>query len=274
MSAPVDTTKQKGWFLEQLWNLNIRTRLRYFKPIIGLILLWEVVAQSGLVPQQALPHTYEVGSTFAGLVSSGELVSATATTAYRAVLALGIATTLGISIGLAMSRYRPIEWFFDPIVSLLFPTPKVILVPVYLLWFGFGTRGIVLLAATSAVFPIIISTYEGTRSVERELIWSAQSMGMSKFESTWKIIMPSALPSIFNGLNIALFSAIIVTLISEMLTAAGGLGQMLVRSLRVFQTPEALCAVIAAVMLGLVMNKLFAKVRAFALRWSEETSEW
>ncbi|MEY7850923.1 ABC transporter permease [Natrarchaeobius sp. A-rgal3] len=274
MSTQTEASGPLGRVRRQFRRVELRTRMQYFKPIVGLLLVWELIRQLDLVPRQALPHTYEVAETFVSLVRSGELVNAAALTTYRALLALGIATVVGISIGLAMSRYRPVEWFFDPIVSILFPMPKVIFVPVFLLWFGFGTRGIVLLAATSAVFPVIIATYEGARSVERELIWSARSMGMSRLRSTWNVVMPASLPSIFNGLNIALFSSIIVTLISEMLTSAGGLGQLLIRSLRFFRTSEVLSAVIAAVILGLVMNTLFSTLRAHLLEWSDETADW
>lgn len=274
MSLKNRTTRQTETVTAYLSSVRLRSLVTYLKPLIGLLLLWELVAQLSLIPQQALPHTYEVGRVFMQLTVSGELVAEMGTTAHRALLALAIATVVGVAIGLMMNQYRPVEWFFDPIVSLLFPMPKVILVPIYLLWFGFGTRGIVLLAATSAVFPVIIATYDGTRSVDKELIWSARSMGMSKLQTTWKIVMPAALPSIFNGLNIALFSAIIVTLVSEMLTSAGGLGQLLVRSLRFFDTPRALVAVIAAVMLGLVINRLFTGIRSYTLRWADETGEW
>jgi len=253
---------------------SIASRLRFFVPIFALIITWELIRQLNLVPIQALPHTYEVGEVIVTGVTSGELINAALLTSSRALLALVIAAILGMTIGLLMSRYRTVEWFFDPIVSGLFPLPKVIFVPIYLLWFGFGTTGIVLLAATEALFPIIIATYEGAKSVEKELLWSARSMGISRLQAIWKVVMPASLPSIFSGLNIALFSAVIVTLISEMVTSAGGLGQNIIRSLRFFRTAEALAAVIMAVALGLVMNKLFSKFQARTLQWTDDINEW
>ncbi len=253
-------------------QLNIRASLTnvwmFAKPIIALLLIWEIVVQLNLVPPQMLPHVSDVAMTFSAMISSGALVEPTYLTLMRAILALILSVLLGVMIGLLMARFEIVKWFFDPIISIGFPIPKVTLVPIYLLWFGFGTRAAVLLAATSAIFPVIIATHNGAKSVDRELIWSVRTMGVSKLESMWKVILPAALPQIFNGIQIAVFLSFVVVVVAEMVTSGGGLGQLLVQSTQFFNTEQALVVLITIISLGLVTNAVFQILRSYLLRWT------
>lgn len=238
-------------------------------PLLALLLVWVVVAQLTLVPRQALPLPTDVARTAAGLLENGTLVSAAATTTFRALTAFLLAVGLGVSLGLAMSRWRAVEWFFDPLISVGFPVPKVTLVPVYVLWFGFGTLPAVLLGVTSATFPVAIATYQGASGVDRELVWSARSMGVSRARTTLHVVFPAALPDVFNGVQISLFLSFVVVVVAEMVTSGGGLGALLTRSVRFFQTPAAIAAILVVAALGLVFDRLLRAVRARTLRWTE-----
>lgn len=245
------------------------TLVAYLKPLVALVLLWELVATLQLVPTQALPHTYAVWDTLVGRLADGTLVRAAWQTVYRSMAAFAISIAIGISVGLLMSQFRPVEWFVDPIVSFGFPVPKVTLVPVYVLWFGFGTLPTVLLATTSATFPIVIATHAGAKTVDRELVWSARSMGVSRLRMLRSVVLPAALPEIFNGVQISLFLSFVVVVVAEMVTSAGGLGEMLTRSVRTFQTPTAIAAVITIAILGLVVDRIFRLLRTRLLQWTE-----
>jgi sulfonate transport system permease protein len=142
-------------------------------------------------------------------------------------------------------------------------------VPIYILWFGFGTVSTVALAATSALFPVAIGTYNGTKAVEEKIIWSAQSMGLSRLEQSFKVVLPAALPDILNGVQISLFLSFVVVVVAEMVTAGSGLGRVLVESVRFFETPTAIAAVVVIAVFGLLFDKLFRLVRGRLLRWTE-----
>lgn len=239
------------------------------KSLVAFLLLWELVAQSGQIPEQALPHTYDVARAFGELAGGGQLLEEAALTVSRAMGAFTLAIVVGVTVGLLMSQFRGVEWFFDPIISIGFPIPKVTLVPIYVLWFGFGTLPITLLAATSAFFPVAIGTYEGTRGVDRELVWSARSMGLSRLQTARKVVLPASLPDVFNGIQISLFLSFVVVIVAEMVISGGGLGELLVRAVRFFRTPDAFVALITAAVLGLVFDRLFRRVRGYLLRWTE-----
>jgi NitT/TauT family transport system permease protein len=249
---------------------TVATVVDYLKPIIGLLVVWEVIAVFRLVPQQALPHTYTVADALVTLLDDGTLFRLAAVTVGRAFAAFFIAIVLGVALGLAMAQSKVIGWFFDPIISLGFPVPKVTLVPIYVLWFGFGTAPTVALAVTSAVFPIVIATYDGARNVKRELVWSAHSMGVSRLGTARRVVLPAALPAVFNGIQIALFLSFVVVVVAEMVTAGGGLGQLLTESVRFFQTATTIAAVVTIAVIGLITDRLFRLVRSRMLRWSDD----
>lgn len=243
--------------------------LAYLAPIVALLAVWEAIATLGLVPPQSLPHTYVVAEAGWRLLESGVLVEAAAVTVARALAAFLLAIALGVAVGLGMARSRPLEWFFDPIVSVGFPVPKVTLVPVYVLWFGFGTLPTVLLAVTSATFPVAIATHRGAKGVDRELVWSARSMGLSRTAATREVVLPAALPAVFNGVQIAMFLSFVVVVVAEMVTSAGGLGELLTKSVRFFETPNALAAVLAVAVLGLAFDRGLRALRNHLLDWTD-----
>ncbi|USZ73638.1 ABC transporter permease [Natronosalvus halobius] len=253
-----------GWLRERLTEFRL-----YVQPLVFLLVVWWAVSGLELVPRQALPTPVNVGEALVTLITEQELLGAIGTTITRVGMAFSIAVVVGFCIGMAMSQFRVVEWFFDPIISISFPIPKVTLVPIYVLWFDFGTVSTVALAATSALFPVAIATYNGTKAVNRELIWSAQSMGLSRVKTAMKVVLPAALPDILNGVQISLFLSFVVVIVAEMVMAGSGLGRVLIESVRFFQTPNAIAVVVAIAVFGLLFDKLLRMVRARLLWWTE-----
>jgi ABC-type nitrate/sulfonate/bicarbonate transport system permease component len=259
-----DSAPQDGWLSRRLTDL-----LLYLQPLVALLVLWWAVSGLRLIPRQALPTPLNVGGAILTLLTDGSLLSTIATTVGRVVMAFVLALVIGFAVGMAMSQFTVAEWFFDPIISISFPIPKVTLVPIYVLWFGFGTVSTVALAATSALFPVAIGTYNGTKGVEEKTVWSAQAMGLSRLQTSFKVVLPAALPDILNGVQISLFLSFVVVVVAEMVTAGSGLGRVLVESVRFFETPTALAAVVVIGVFGLLFDRLFHAVRGRLLQWEE-----
>lgn len=240
----------------------------YLRAFAVLVMIWEVLAVTRTVPRQALPRTVSVAEALVVLFQDGTLVETAFQTTMRATVAFAIAVVIGVSVGLVMSQSRAAEWFFDPLISIGFPVPKVTLLPIFILWFGFGAAPIIVLATTSAFFPIAIATHQGAKGVDRELIWSARSMGVSRRETIQRIVMPASLPNIFNGVQISLFISFVVVVVAEMVTAGGGLGEVLTNSIRFFNTGTAIAVVITISVIGLVFDRGLRLFRAYMLRWT------
>ena len=154
----------------------------------------------------------------------GELWINTAVTLYRAIVGFLIASAGGIVLGLAMSRSALARWFFDPIISVGFPMPKIAFLPIVILWLGLYDLSKISMVVFDAIFPVVTATIIGIRGVEKELIWSARNMGASDREVLWQVVLPAALPQILTGLQVALPIALIVAVVCEMAMGGYGLG--------------------------------------------------
>jgi len=245
------------------WTLTV---VQYIIPLVVVLLFWQAVTMAELVPEQTLPRPVLI---FDALTINDFFLAAAWLTLRRVVLAFGVAVVAAVIVGLLMAQFTVVRWFFDPIISVAFPIPKVTLVPIYVLWFGFGTPSVVALAATSAFFPAVIGTYNGAKTVQRELVWSARSMGLSRTETSLRVVLPAAMPEILNGAQISLFLSFAVVVVAEMVTAPSGIGRVFIESMRFFNTPEAIGGVVIIGLFGLVTTSIFALVQQRLLWWTE-----
>src|SRR5262249_15352316 len=189
--------------------------------ILALALGWELAARSGAFTPYMLPALSAVLERIWHDLIAGDLLLNTAVTLYRALNGFVIG---GIALGMGISRNRLVNWFFDPIISVGFPMPKIAFLPVVILWLGVYDVSKITMIAVEAVFPVVTATVVGIRSVERELLWSARNMGAGERELLWQIALPAALPQIITGLQVALPIALIVAVVTEMFMGGYGLG--------------------------------------------------
>ncbi len=240
--------------------------------IIGTLLVaWELAAQYHLVIPFLLPALSTVLARIANDLLSGALLYNVGLTLYRTFLGFIFAATVGIVIGILMTRKASVSWFFDPLVSIGLPMPKIALLPVFMLWFGLFDTSKILMVGFSACFQIIITTWNGTRGVEKELIWSARSLGASDRQILWEVIMPAAAPQILTGLQIAMPVCMIVVLVTEMQMGGRGLGDAMLVAARYAQSPGVFAGIIEIGSLGFVIIKTMEMIRRRLLKWHQET---
>lgn len=240
--------------------------------IIALLVVWESVARSGAFSAFLLPSLGAIGERLLQEAISGEMFVKAAHTIYRAVVGFLLATAAAITIGVAMSRSRPLRWFFDPIVSVGFPMPKVAFLPIFMLWFGAYDLAKILLIAFAAFFTIAANVIAGTQGVDRQLIWSAQSLGASERRVLWTVILPAALPQVLTGLQIALPIAMIVAIVAEMLMGGVGLGGAMIHAQRFADSPGVFAGIVEIGAVGFLVLWTLRKVRARLLSWHHEAA--
>src|SRR5215472_13952874 len=179
---------------------DLTWRVAPFVSVGLLILVWEVVARSGTVTAYMLPGPATVFERIGADAVAGDLWINMALTLYRAFAGFAIAAVVGIALGFAMARNRIANWFFDPIISVGFPMPKIAFLPIVILWLGLFDVTKVTMVTLDAVFPVITATLVGIAGVERELIWSARNMGANERDLLHQVVLPAALPQIMTGL--------------------------------------------------------------------------
>jgi ABC-type nitrate/sulfonate/bicarbonate transport system permease component len=241
--------------------------------IVVLIVLWEGLARSGAFTPFVLPSLSSVIARIWTDALSGDLLINTGLTVYRALAGFLICTVLGILIGLAMSRNVFANWFFDPIVSVGFPMPKVAFLPVVILWLGVYDVSKITMVVIDAIFPVIAATVLAIRGVEKELIWSARNMGATDRELMWQIVLPASLPQILTGLQVALPISMIIAVVAEMLMGGYGLGGAMMTASRFADSRGVFAGIVEIAVVGYVLIKLMAMLRRRLLIWHQEANE-
>src|SRR5215469_7022200 len=242
--------------------------VRYL-PLLILALAWEAVARLGLVSALALPPLSQVVGAWLDLARDGVLLGNALASLYRASAGLALAIVIGAALGIAMARFRPIDALMGPLVELFYPMPKSALIPVTVLWLGFGDGSKILLIFLGCMLPVTIGAYNGARGSDQHLIWSARSMGARRLRMIWDVVVPSALPELLNGVRTALALSFILLVSSELIVARQGFGY-LIGYLGANGSYEAMFAVVLTVaMIGFLADRVYQAVMERALRWRE-----
>jgi len=148
--------------------------LRYL-PIVLLAVGWEAVSRLGLVSSSALPPLSEVVVSWIDLIKTGELVTNAGASLYRASAGLLLAIVIGAALGIGMAWSKPINVVLGPIVEIFYPLPKSALIPVTVIWLGFGNGSKILLIFLGCMIPVTIGAFNGARSSEQTLVWRYRS---------------------------------------------------------------------------------------------------
>lgn len=241
-------------------------------PILILLAAWEGATRAGMVQLFLLPPLSRVlvrayADTINGVIPHHIIVtSITALTGYA------LAAVIGIVLGAAMAMSQRVRYFVEPLVSLAFPIPKISFMPIFILWFGLDTLPKVIMVAFNCAIPIISATYLGARGVDKYILWSARSLGTPNRKLFWKIVMPAAAPQVISGLQIALPQALIIGIVTEMLTGGDGLGSYMIRGVRFSDSETAFAGLLAMLVTGLVYMQIATMLRRRLLRWHAEAA--
>ena len=241
--------------------------------ILVLLTAWELLARGGVFTHFQLPALSEVLVRIWDDGVSGDLAINTGLTLYRALTAFLICAVGGVAIGMAMSRNKIANWFFDPIISVGFPMPKIAFLPVVILWLGVYDVSKITMACVDAIFPVIAATVIAIDGVEKELIWSARNMGAGKRELLTQIVLPAAFPQIMTGLQVALPLALIVTVVAEMLMGGYGLGGAMMTAARFANSTGVFAGIVEIAVVGYALVKAMSLIRRRLLIWHPEAHE-
>jgi NitT/TauT family transport system permease protein len=246
----------------------VNVLLRYL-PLALLAMAWELAARLGLVSQLALPPLSQVALAWMQMLQSGELVANAASSLWRAGAGLALAIAVGAALGIAMARWRPVNALLGPLVEMFYPMPKSALIPVTVLWLGFGDGSKILLIFVGCMLPVTLGAFNGARGSDQALVWSARSMGASRLGMLWDVVVPSALPEMLNGIRTALALAFVLLVSAELIVAREGLGY-LIGYLGANGTYDAMFAVVLTVaFLGFAADRAYQTLMHRLLLWRE-----
>ncbi len=256
-----------------VFGAALARRIGSLLPLIALVAGWEALSRSGAVSAFLLPPISAVLQRVWEDALSGELTTNLGMTLYRALTGFAIAAIGGVALGILMTRNRFVRWFFDPIVSVGFPMPKIAFLPIFMLWLGLYDVSKISMAAFNAIFPVIVATIAAAEGVDRQLLWSARSLGASERQLLREIILPAALPQIMTGLQVALPVSMIVTIVTEMLMGGQGLGGAMIAASRFADSPGVFAGIVEIAVAGLCLVKGIVVLRRHLLIWHQEAQD-
>jgi ABC-type nitrate/sulfonate/bicarbonate transport system permease component len=192
-----------------------------------LLIVWEYLAATGDLPRY-FPRPSVVGRELAAMLASGELFGHIGVSLYRALSGFAVGAAFGIIAGLLAGALRPVERFYEPIISLTYPVPKIAALPIIFAWFGLGDLSKVAIISVTVFYPLYIAAIAGTKSAARVHVWAARNMGASRARIIAQVLFPTALPQIFNGIRIGLALSFVVMFVAELVSSQKGLGFLIV----------------------------------------------
>jgi ABC-type nitrate/sulfonate/bicarbonate transport system permease component len=244
-----------------------RLRLGGFAVLVSLLVLWEIVSRAALVNQIYVPPVSRIASELWRLLANGELLRNLGASAVRFGFGYGLAVVIGLGIGLAMGYFRAGYLLLEPLIELLRPLPPPAIIPIAILFLGIENQMKVFVITFACFFPIVVNTIQGVAGVDRVLLDTARTFGLTTREIIWKIVLPSASPNIIAGMRIALAIALILTVISEMVASNDGIGFMILDMERAFRIPEMYAGIFTLMVVGYLLNRLFVAFESRTLAW-------
>jgi ABC-type nitrate/sulfonate/bicarbonate transport system permease component len=242
--------------------------LRAIYPYALLLAVWWALSERGNA--FVIPPPARVLDRAVALLEDGTLAEQAGATLERVAIAFALAMAAGVAVGTLIGCVQAARRALRPLVSFLFPAPKIALYPAMLIVFGLGSASKVAFGFSEAVFPVLLATAAGTSQVDARLVWSAAALGTSRRAALVRVVIPAALPAILTGARIGLVGAIIGVFLGEMIAGADGLGQMMAIAYRTLETADMYVAIITVSLIGYALDRAFLLARGRLLAWSAE----
>ena len=234
---------------------------------ITIIILWELGSRTGVISALVLPAPSEAYVAFEELVRSGLLWKHLSASLQRLIIGWSSGALLGVLVGVAIALFSFARAGLVPLVSAIFPVPKIALLPLFIIWFGIGEGAKVATILFGTFFPTVIATYSGIDNLDRSLVRMGQSFGLSWFSIVRKIILPGALPAIVSGFRISAAVAIILLVAAEMIGAEFGVGAYILMAGSLMATDQLIAGVAMLSCMGLTVAWLISRAEKYLLRW-------
>jgi NitT/TauT family transport system permease protein len=238
--------------------------------IVLLLVIWEALPH--LVTLSAGTRMYfttpsRVGATLWNMMVTGTLWAPLGVSAAGFGVGLLLSIAVGLPLGVLLGRSRTLNAMFDPFITAFNATPRLVFLPLLMLWFGLGVWSKVVIVFIGALFPILINTYEGVRNADRVLINVVRSFGASEWDVARLVVVPNALPYIIAGLRLAIGRAVLGVVVAEFFGAEQGLGVVMVQAASRYQVDVVFAGLVVFAVLSLVMTGLVRLLENRLSRW-------
>ena len=238
--------------------------------IVVLLVLWEVLPR--IVTMSAGTKLFftmpsQVVGTLWMMFATGSIWKPLGVSASGFGLGLAFAIVVGLPLGVLIGRSRTLNAMLDPFITAFNATPRLVFLPLVMLWFGLGLWSKVIIVFIGALFPILINTYEGVRNADKTLINVVRSFGASEWDIARLVVVPNAMPYILAGLRLAIGRAVLGVVVAEFFGSESGLGVMMVQAAGRYQVDVVFSGLIVFAVLSLALSAMVQLLENRLSRW-------
>jgi NitT/TauT family transport system permease protein len=245
-----------------IWNVF----LRWWFPLF-LVVLWEIALKAGLLDHSFFPAPSSLLVIAWQDLLSGKLLQDSLASTERLAAGMAIGLFLGVTLGLVMALWRPVDLMLGSLVQVLRAIPPITWIGFSILWFGLGNKPAIFLIALGVVFPILLNTYAGIKQVDQIYLRAAHNLGAHGWMLFKDVVLAAALPSILTGLRVAMGLGWILVVVSELIAVPSGLGNSLMRAQDYGLTDRMLAYMLVIGLFGYLCDLLVMSLTRHLLRW-------
>ena len=238
--------------------------------ILALLVFWELLPRIVQVSEGTklfFTTPSQVVGTLWNMFATGLVWTPLSVSASGFALGLGIAIAIGLPLGVVLGRSNTLNAMFDPFITAFNATPRLVFLPLLMLWFGLGLSMKVVIVFIGALFPLLINTYEGVRNADKTLINVVRSFGASEWDVARLVVVPNAMPYIIAGLRLAVGRAVLGVVVAEFFGSESGLGVMMVQAAGRYQVDVVFSGLIIFAVLSLAMTAMVQMLEHRLSRW-------
>lgn len=224
--------------------------------VAGFLLLWQTSVAMGWIAPLFVSSPARILVTGFGMFRDGSIYPDLAVSGEEFILGFGLAALVGIPLGILMGWYYRLNAVLDPFVNALYATPRIALMPLIIIWFGVDLSAKIAIIFLSSVFPVLVSTMTGVRTIDRDFIRVARSFGATDRQLFRTVALPSSVPNLLTGLRLGLGHALIGIVVGEMYGASAGIGFMMQTAGATFQTDKVMVGIALIAAAGMAMTRL------------------
>ena len=266
LNAPSTSLKTKK--AKKKTTLNDSFIFKYIGPItvLTVLIFWELLYQLNFINPMFLSSPLQILTVGYDLTVSGILVENLAFTLRNFFFGFVLAAIVGILIGLVTGWYKPLGKAFDPFLTAMLGTPRIVLLPLITLWVGVGFTSKVLLVFLAGVFPIILNTMSGVQNLDPNLTRVAKAFGASPIKTFVTVALPGALPQIVAGLRVGIGQSLVGVIAAEMFVSTGGIGYFVAQSSANFNIDRVFVGIIVIIVVGMLITQSVKWLESYLLK--------
>jgi sulfonate transport system permease protein len=234
---------------------------------VFIIVYWIICSEKGVLNTSILASPDSVYERFKTMVQNGKLLTNVLVSTGRVLKGFALGALVGLTIGSLIGLFKPVSKLLSAMIAILRPIPPIAMIPFFILWLGIGEASKILIIALGTFWAVLLNTIQGFQDTDPKLLEVAKIFGKSKPVILLKIVLPSAVPSIFTGLRLGIGNAWSAVVAAEMIAASAGVGYMIQYARELVQPDLLLLGIITIGIIGLIIDTVVLYIQKKVVYW-------